>query len=308
MEAKLLAAIDGSEQSINAVRYISRIFPVYNTKVDLLHIRTELPESIFDLGKDPAVPPGINSLNVWSNQMDNKINEFMTEAKKILTDAGFPPELVNIIIQSKENGFARDILKVSKTGYSLVVVGRTGISKIKGIIMGSITAKLTGKTPHTPVVAVGGNPDSKKILIGFDGSDNAMKAIDYIIKLLGDTDCEITLTHVIRPLLNPYGQRRFFSPAEEAEWIAIKTKIIEPAFARAENFLKYGGFSSSQISKVIISSKTSRAAAIVQKTQEEDYGTVVVGRRGISKVEEFNMGRVSRKVLNMITEAAVWIV
>jgi nucleotide-binding universal stress UspA family protein len=308
MDRKILAPIDGSEQSINAVRYISRIFPVYNTKIELLHIREELPESFLDLSIDPALTPGISSISAWSNQMTSKINEFMTEAKKILTDAGFAPELVNIKIQSKEVGIARDILKESKTGYSLVVVGRTGTSKIKDVAMGSITTKLIGRTPHIPVVTVGGNPDSKKILIGFDGSDSAMKAIDYIVKLLGNTDCEITLIHVIRPLINPDSKINYFIPAEEAEWIAIKSKMIEPALVQAENCLKNGGFSHGQISKVIITTKTSRAAAIAEKTHEEGYGTVVVGRRGISMVEEFIMGRVSTKVLNMVTEAAVWVV
>ena len=181
MERKILAAIDGSEQSINAVRYISRIFPVDNTKVDLLHIRMDLPESFLDFSIDPALTPGISSISSWSNRMTDKINAFMSEAKKILTDAGFLSELVNIKIQPKEAGFARDILKKSKTGYNLVVIGRTGVGKIKDLVMGSITIKLIGRTPHIPVVTVGGNPDSKKILIGFDGSDSAMKAISCIV-------------------------------------------------------------------------------------------------------------------------------
>ena len=42
--------------------------------------------------------------------------------------------------------------------------------------------------------------------------------------------------------------------------------------------------------------------------REGGYGTIVVGRRGLSKVYEFFMGRVSDKVLHLAKDMAVWIV
>lgn len=308
MERIILAAIDGSDQAMCAVRYISRIFPSRNTQVVLIHVRTEVPESFLDLIKEPALHSGVISASTWTIQTKNNIEKFMADAKKILTDAGFSPEYVKIKIQTKKVGIARDILKESKKGYSLVVVGRTGVSEIKDAVMGSIAIKLIGRIPYIPVVTVGGNPGSKKILIGFDGSECAMKAVDYIGKLMVDTDCEVTLANVIRPMGIHYGLTRFFNPEEEAEWIAENKKVIEPAFAKAENCLKNAGFSSSRIFKEILTKKNSRAAAISHKAEEEDYGTVVVGRRGLTVVEEFIMGRVSTKVLNMVTKAAVWVV
>lgn len=308
MKSRILAAIDGSDQAMDAVRYISRIFPAQNTEVVLLHISTEYPESFLDLSMTYASNSSSTSINSWKNQMKKNIEKFMADAKLILTGAGFPSESVIIKIHEKKIGVARDILEESRTGYSLVVAGRTGVSRIKDVIIGSIAFKLIGRVPHIPVVTVVGNPDSKKILIGFDGSNGAKKAVDYVAKLLGVTDCEVTLTHVIRPMGNLYGQMGLFTPAEEAEYIAINSKMIEPAFIRGEYCLKKGGFSSGHISREILTMETSRAAAITHKAEEEGYGTIVVGRRGISKVEEFIMGRVSTKVLNMVTKAAVWIV
>ena len=308
MESRILAAIDGSDQAMDSVRYISRIFPAQNTRVVLLHISTEYPESFLDFSRAYASNSSNTSMSAWKMQMKNNIERFMAEAKLILTGAGYPAESVTIKIHEKKIGIARDILQESKTGYSLVVSGRTGISKIKDVMMGSIAFKLIGRVPHIPVVTVAGNPDSNKILIGYDGSDGANKAVDYIAKLLGSTDCEVTLTHVIRPMGNPHRQTGFFTPAEEAEYIAINSKMIEPAFVQAENNLKKGGFSTKRLSRDILTMETSRAAAITHKAEKEDYGTIAVGRRGISKVEEFIMGRVSTKVLNMVTKTAVWIV
>jgi len=307
MERKILAAIDGSDQAMDAVRYIGRMFPVGNTEVVLLNIFIEVPESFLDLSMEPAFRSRITSISMWSNQMRINIENSMSEAKKILKDAGFPSKSVKTKIQTKNIGIARDILKESRKGYSLVVAGRTGLSHIKDVIMGNISTKLIGRIPEIPVAIISGDPDAKKILIGFDGSAGAMKAVRCIGRLTVDTDCKITLCYVIRPMGFYHGIAKYFNPEEEESWIAENRELIEPAFALAENSLKNEGFSSGRISREILRKKTSRAAAISHKA-EEGYGTVVIGRRGLTAVEEFVMGRVSTKVLNMVTKSAVWIV
>ncbi|MEZ4548914.1 MAG: universal stress protein [Desulfobacterales bacterium] len=42
----------------------------------------------------------------------------------------------------------------------------------------------------------------------------------------------------------------------------------------------------------------SRAGAIIREATDNGFGAIVVGRRGISKVEEFFLGRVSTKVIH----------
>jgi nucleotide-binding universal stress UspA family protein len=46
----------------------------------------------------------------------------------------------------------------------------------------------------------------------------------------------------------------------------------------------------------------------MDKAREEGYGTIVVGRRGLSRVHEFCMGRVSNKLIQMGREQAVWVI
>ncbi|MGW8323578.1 MAG: universal stress protein, partial [Thermodesulfobacteriota bacterium] len=52
----------------------------------------------------------------------------------------------------------------------------------------------------------------------------------------------------------------------------------------------------------------SRAGTIVDQARRGGYGTIVVGRKGVTKVEEFFMGRVSSKVLQLAKNMAVWVV
>ena len=72
--------------------------------------------------------------------------------------------------------------------------------------------------------------------------------------------------------------------------------------------LKKAGLSDDQISSKIATGMTSRAKAIVEEAKKGGYGTIVVGRRGHSRVEEFFMGRVSNKVLQLAKKMAFWVV
>jgi len=52
----------------------------------------------------------------------------------------------------------------------------------------------------------------------------------------------------------------------------------------------------------------SRAAAIVQEAKQNGYGTIVVGRRGITEVAEFSMGRVTNKLTQLAKTQALCII
>jgi nucleotide-binding universal stress UspA family protein len=68
------------------------------------------------------------------------------------------------------------------------------------------------------------------------------------------------------------------------------------------------GVSESQISKKIVDGSRSAANDILEEARKNGCGTIVMGRRGISGVQEFFMGSVSSKVLQNATGMALWIV
>jgi len=72
--------------------------------------------------------------------------------------------------------------------------------------------------------------------------------------------------------------------------------------------LMTSGFNEAQIDQQILKNKVSRAASIKKYAETKGFGTIVVGRRGLTFVQEFLMGRVSRKILHMADRLAVWVV
>jgi nucleotide-binding universal stress UspA family protein len=50
------------------------------------------------------------------------------------------------------------------------------------------------------------------------------------------------------------------------------------------------------------------SSVIIQKQEEYNACTLIIGRRGVSKQEEFLFGSVSNKVIHMANKCAVWVV
>ncbi len=313
---RLLIALDGSEQSFEAVRYASQVLPPGKMKVVLFHVQSKIPESFWDIEKDPSFRHRLAPVAAWAMQQEKAMEEFMESSRQLFVDQGVPREAVDVKIKDREVGIARDIAREAQKDYDAVVMGRWGMSKIKDLVWGSIANKVVGHLVQSPLWVVGGSPQPGKYLVAMDGSDEAMRAVDYAGTMLAGSDCTVTLFHVLRGLeFLSLGFEGAFVPSPEV----LGGEEIKAEFQRAEEAIKtvcnqaidrleQAGLKGDQINTKIVSGAASRAKAIVEEAKNEGYGTIVVGRRGLSRVEEFFMGRVSSKVIQLAKEMAVWVV
>ena len=107
---RLLIAVDGSDQALDAVRYVSELFPPNRVEVVLFHVMSEIPESYWDIEKNPAFRHQLAPIAAWSMQEETRIREFMGKAREVFTDRGVLEDSVDLKIQEKKVGIARDIL------------------------------------------------------------------------------------------------------------------------------------------------------------------------------------------------------
>jgi nucleotide-binding universal stress UspA family protein len=156
------------------------------------------------------------------------------------------------------------------------------------------------------VWVVGGDIRAKRILLAVDGSENARKAVDYTGSIVGKTKAEFTLFHVVRrfSFLDDYTLR---DHEIEGFWEEVK-KDIPRMFRLYKTNLERAGVDGTRVSTRANLDSASRALDILQEAKEGGYGTIVMGRRGLSKVREFLLGRVTNKVLQRAEKFAVWIV
>ena len=305
---KILLALDGSEQSCTAVRYVGRVFSK-QSEVVLFHVEAEVPEAFRDLAVDPSAGKHEYPLGMWRIHQRNMINEFMEKARHLLIDSGYPKESVSVKVKMLTAGITRDIINESYHDYSAVVVGRNGMASFDEIVMGNVASKLVDITSHIPVAVIGNRPISNKILLAFDGSKGSWKGVDCLGELLDPVTCKVMLCHVIRSLdLQQLSVAKPFPPEHERDWIEAGKQKIMPALVEAKKRLLKAGLSAEQVSSEILTYEKSRAVAIVKAARSGGYDTIVLGRRGYTSLEHFMIGRVSRKIMEFAYQPALWIV
>jgi nucleotide-binding universal stress UspA family protein len=305
---RVLLVVDGSYQSLETVNYVSEVLPPGNSEVVLLHITSKVPEAFWDLDKDPVWRQKVDTVRSWVVQQENRINVFMEKACQIFSDAGFPDSAVKVDVRERKEGIARDIRAESHLGYVSVILGRRGLSTMPDLALGGVANKIVLRASDLAVWLVGGRPATEKIIVGIDSSDGSMSAVEHLARIVKGVSKQILLLHVVRkvPEMNGLNGPEARQLEEEREQRAANE--IEPVFRKAFVKLQAAGVLPGKISTKVIVGAATRAGAILEEARSGGYGTIVVGRRGISTVEEFDMGRVSNKLVQTSKDRALWVV
>jgi nucleotide-binding universal stress UspA family protein len=305
--ARVLLALDGSQQSAAAARYVSCVF-AKNSEIVLFHVVPETPEAFRDLAEDPLIYATDLPLRAWVDHQKRNISEFMEATHRLFVKAGFSRQAVSVRIQNLGTGITRDIINALREGFDTVVIGRNGIGKLDERMMGSVSAKLVEVCALIPVIVVGGKPDHNSVLIAFDGSQGCMKAVDTVGCLLDPDDCRVLLCHVVRTLsLQQRTPDQLFVPQHENHWIEAHQRKLIPTFNEAKKRLLDAGIPEDRILQDILTRQMSRADAIFKQAETGGYNGIAAGRRGLTSVEEFQLGRVSRKLLYLADDKALWL-
>ncbi|WP_432736247.1 universal stress protein [Maridesulfovibrio sp. FT414] len=157
-----------------------------------------------------------------------------------------------------------------------------------------------------------------KVLIAFDGSDNSFKAVEYVGEIARNcSGSEICLLYVERlpdkdlfpddeSWKNKCGdtERDIRQKLEEA-----RDKLVDMGVPQEEISVEYFASCKSPFhDKDICSTGRSIGMDILRIREERGFGTIVIGRRGVSKAEEFLFGSVSTKVVQSAVDCTVWVV
>ena len=157
----------------------------------------------------------------------------------------------------------------------------------------------------------------KKILIAIDGSENAMRAVEYAgFQFAGTSDLKITLLHVLPYVPTSFWDDGHILTEQEREerrnivgnWIEGRKLKIEPVFRAAMDVLVSRGIMQEQIEEKTILDSLDVAESILEEASDGDYQTIILGRRGLSRAMQFLMGSVTNKVVGHGAGTAICIV
>lgn len=130
-----------------------------------------------------------------------------------------------------------------------------------------------------------------KILAPLDGSNNARRVVDYLVRTAASLkELEVVLINVREPIEGPEVSRFWSSQQIEEFQQREGTLLLQPASDR----LQAAGIRHS--AQVLVGEI---AQTIVKQADQQGCDVIVMGHRGTSAITELLMGSVAIKVLHL---------
>jgi nucleotide-binding universal stress UspA family protein len=144
MAGRILLAVDESNNSLEAVKYVAQNIR-RESEVTVLTILPD-PTAACELEEPSLIPRFRESRQAFCAMEDAKrerMEGFVEKARAFLVQSGFPPEKVKTRIEKKRSDIAKDIVREANEGkYDTIVLGRRGLTGVQEFLFGSVSNKV----------------------------------------------------------------------------------------------------------------------------------------------------------------------
>jgi len=152
---------------------------------------------------------------------------------------------------------------------------------------------------------------SRKILVAVDGSHYSFNQLSYLAMMFaGVDDVHFHLYRVVSGGSQPVGSewlddetRQNLLPAAVQKSCRLASKQLK----EEAGILIRKGFSPEQIELTVQPSRVGIAADIVQEARKGTYDAIIMGRRGLGRIQELVLGSVTTSVLARCFDVPLWL-
>ena len=267
---KILVAVDGSSTSIQAEELTAQIAKKFKSKVTAMHVVAhdfsgwKLRPKFFTMSETTVKEITGHYLQQGQSVISGAATLFKEEginAQTVLDEFIDPAEAI--------------IQEVDEGKYSLVVIGNRGESEAETFSLGSVADKVATHANCSVLIVKKGTKLSK-VLVAFDGSEDAKKALKHAVQLASKFKASVTLLNV-----------------QQSKLFELKPSVTKEV---GEHILSEA---SSEAKEVKFDKKLefgNPAETIINVAEKGKYDLIVVGKRGLSTVKRFFLGSVSDDV------------
>ncbi len=282
---RILLAVDGSEYSIGAAKFLTHLNLGNEDEITVLHVIHYVPllheidtyqDIIFEIKQEIApkiLDQAMDILKKTEAKLSTTIKE--GEAEKLIIDAAID------------------------AGADIIVMGAKGLKGLTSFIVGSTTRSVVINSPIS-VLAIKRQqwePKGKlKILFATDGSEFADAAAKFLSKMPFGSDSEITVMHVVQSATHDIPERFFMEIDDriKEEVARIRTREFAEAERIIEHAMKYlrDGFSDLK-SLIKVGDPSFEIISVAEKLSAD---IIVTGCRGLKGIKGA-LGSVSRNIM-----------
>jgi len=150
-------------------------------------------------------------------------------------------------------------------------------------------------------------PQDHLILAAVDESENSLRAVDYLARWAACGEgVRTTVVHVVREA----GEDIIPGQAEREEDLRKKREAGDALLADVKERLESLGVPASKVTTKILLCRPPDTVAevLLEEKGAGSYDTMVLGRRGMSKKEEYIFGSVTTILVREASDVSVWVV
>lgn len=210
--------------------------------------------------------------------------EIEERGRAALQDAGS----ADIRIERKAGPTTATLVDAARDA-SMLVLGSKGHGRVAEILLGSVSQR-AARRAHCPVVVVrpAENPGSHRVVVGVDGSEPSLRALDFALRHAALSHEKVSVIRAWRPHTMPIDKRGNVPPTMSATLLQEEQAVADVvAEAQAEH-------PDIAIEPDFIATDPSHA--LVDASAQATL--VVVGTQGLNAIGEAVLGSVSQDVLH----------
>ena len=304
-EKRILFGVDASEFALQAVTAVG----------GLLKNGRDHKITLFYGAPDPHLPFLTKALGLGSEELRHlekvcslEETNVLERAKEALTDSGFDPHRIEMICKSKCNDPAYQMLRsAAKEGYDTLALGLRGPAQAARKLMGSVAYKLVHLADDRTLWVVDPRISSRDVLVALVGAPISRRVVEHVVTHLCHLkDSRFTFFHVTPPMPPQYWDEARILDAKERQereeqidqWMrGYEDRVKAIALEGKEKLINAGVPEENVIFKIQPQNR-GIARDILEELESNDYGILVIGRKGSKEIDQFGLGSKAHKMLH----------
>jgi len=186
---KILVAVDESEESQVALRYVCHLLEHFDADVDAFYVKPNVVEMVSESSYAPFTTKQDVEKAIEA-EAENVVESILQACTVCIGSK------IRCKPQVAVGDPADEILNAAAAGnYDMIVLGSHGRSALKGFLLGAVHANILHHALQ-PVLILRNFRPTHKILVAYRGSQCDQGTLEYIAPLFAKKKPEITIMHV----------------------------------------------------------------------------------------------------------------
>ena len=310
---KFLLTTDGSDSSLRSAAYLAGLYrDTADLEVTVFHVSPAIPPIYTEEIHDPAIR---KKFEAWKSRKEEEARGYLKKTVRVLKEGGIPEGQMKTRSSAQIVGVARDIIRKADAGrYDAVLIGKKGMGWLEEHFLGTISNKLLELAEGRPLWVVEGKDlNPKKVLIALDADEAALEVTRFAGRMLqGLKGVEILLFHFCGPYCEILDAQGSDDAREVREYFVTRERgKISQIFTQAKKILSDSGLGDPPVQtrfETDTSLTEKKASKQILAAAQGKFGTLILGRKGITRAREFRLGSVCLRTVAEAENCAVWVV